>query len=200
MAKLITEASYDFEISEANNGKDMYVVGIFSTAELKNQNKRVYSRPILEREISKLQEKIKTRSLLGELDHPSEPTINSDKVAIKIQDLSWKGNSVYGKAKILDTPMGNIAKTLVKEGGYGISSRGLGTVNENGYVNEDYNMITFDLVNEPSNANSWLNGIYEGKEFTINGEETMYNSKIQEAKKVYTKHIWQVIKNIEKNL
>ena len=201
MAKLITEVSYDFEISESSNGKDMYLVGIFSTAELKNQNERIYSRSILEREVKKLQEKMEKRPLFGELDHPTSPSINSDRVAIKVEDLTWKGNNVYGKAKILDTPMGNIAKTLVKEGGYGISSRGLGTVSESGNVNEDFNMRTYDLVDEPSNSPSWLKGIYEGKDFSVDGETISNNiNQLEEAKKAYKRHIWQVIENIEKSL
>jgi hypothetical protein len=95
--------------------------------------------------------------------------VNPDKIALRTTQLEWKGNDVYGKAKILDTPMGNIAKTLVKEGAMGISSRGLGTVNDDGYVNEDFHLITWDLVTDPSNKPSWVNGIYEGQDFMIPG-------------------------------
>ena len=79
--------------------------------------------------------------------------------------LEWKGNDVYGKSKVLDTPQGAIAKILIKEGRMGISSRGLGTVAEDGNVNEDFNLITWDLVTDPSNNPSWINGIYEGQEW-----------------------------------
>ena len=203
MAKLICETSYDFQIDEANNGKDMYVVGIFSTAELENNNKRVYGRKILEREITKVQKKIDKNCLWGELGHPPNTEVNPDKIALKIENLEWKGNNVYGKAKIIDTPMGSIAKTLVREGSIGISSRGLGTVSENGYVNEDYKLLTYDLVTDPSNKGSWMNGIYEGKEFTIPGvetEEDIKEKQIKEAQTVYFKHLWQVICDIEKNI
>lgn len=202
--KLICETSYDFQLTEDSKSKNMYVVGIFSTAELKNQNERIYGRKVLEREISKLQEKVKKNCSWGELGHPSSAEINPERIALKIEDLEWKGNNVYGKAKLLSTPMGEIAKTLVKEGSMGISSRGLGTVNKNGYVNEDLHLVTYDLVTDPSNKPSWVNGIYEGKEFVIPGyedtEEELKEQQIKEAQDTYFKHIWQVIESIEKNI
>lgn len=173
MAKLITETSYDLELVESKSDKGMHIVGIFSSAEIENNNKRKYKRDILEREIKKVDEKIKKGSLWGELGHPPNPEINMERISILTKGLEWKGDHVYGKAKVLDTPMGNIARTLVKEGNIGISSRGLGTVSESGYVNEDFNLITWDLVTDPSNNPSWVNGIYEGKEWNLN-EETAY--------------------------
>jgi len=201
--KLITECSYDFQIDESKNGKDMFIVGIFSTAEMENNNKRRYSKEILERELGKVQGKIDKNCLWGELGHPPNPEVNPDKIALKIEKLEWKGNNVYGKAKLIDTPMGAIAKTLVKEGSMGISSRGLGTVSENGYVNEDFHLITYDLVTDPSNKPSWVNGIYEGAEYHIPGYETVEQIEEKEMKKAqqaYFKHIWQVIENIERKI
>lgn len=199
--KLITEISQDLEITESKS-KGLSVVGIFSSAEVENNNKRRYKKEILEREISKVNEKVNKKCLWGELGHPPNPEINPDKIAILNTVLEWKGNDVYGKAKILDTPMGQIAKTLVKEGRMGISSRGLGTVSEDGWVNEDFNLITWDLVTDPSNHPSWVNGIYEGKEW--NGEDKEIkieeNKDLTEAKKAYKRHIWQVIEKIEKSL
>lgn len=203
MAKLITETSYDFQITEDKTSKDMFIVGIFSTAEMENNNKRKYGRKILEREVNKVQEKIGKNCLWGELGHPPNPEVNPDKIALKIENLEWKGNNVYGKAKLIDTPMGQIAKTLVKEGSMGISSRGLGTVAEDGYVNEDFHLITYDLVTDPSNKPSWVNGIYEGTDFRIPDEEIIEELKedqIKKAQKEYAKHIWQVIEQIEKNM
>jgi len=167
MLKLITEMSYDVQLSEGQRSKDLYIVGIFSTAEAENNNKRKYPREILERELKKVNEKVANRYLWGELGHPPSPEINPERIAILVEGLEWKGNNVYGKAKILDTPMGKIARTLVKEGKLGISSRGLGTVNDDGYVNEDYKLICYDLVTDPSNHPSWVNGIYEGESFTV---------------------------------
>lgn len=198
--KLITETSYDFALHEGKN-KSMYISGIFSTAEMKNNNKRRYKRPILEREITKVKGKIENNCLWGELGHPPNPEINPERIAIKIEELDWKGNNVYGRAKILDTPQGKIAKTLVTEGKIGISSRGLGTVNDNGYVNEDFNLLTYDIVCDPSNKGSWMNGIYEGKEFDIvNNEEELKEQQIKEAQEQYFKKLWQVICDIEKKI
>jgi hypothetical protein len=163
--KLITELSYDLELVEGKT-KDPFIVGIYSSAELKNNNNRVYKKDILEREIQKVEEKTKNGTLWGELGHPPNPEVNPDRIAILTTELHWKGNDVYGKSKILDTPMGKIARTLVKEGKMGISSRGLGTVNEEGYVNEDYNLICWDMVTDPSNNPSWVNGIFEGQEWS----------------------------------
>jgi hypothetical protein len=197
--KLITEMSYDFELHEDKNTKDMFAVGIFSSAELKNNNKRVYKKNLLEREVEKVNEKVSKKCLWGELGHPPNPEVNPDKIAIRTTKLEWRGNDLYGKAKILDTPMGNIAKTLVKEGQMGISSRGLGTVGDDGYVNEDFHLITWDLVTDPSNNPSWVNGIYEGQEFQMVGigspNQTVVpdEAKIKEAQKVYFDYLMKTI-------
>lgn len=195
MLKLITEMSYDVQLSEGQRSKDLYIVGIFSSAEVENNNKRKYPRDILEREVDKIHEKVSNRYLWGELGHPPSPEINPERIAILVEGLEWKGNNVYGKAKILDTPMGKIARTLVKEGKLGISSRGLGTVNDDGYVNEDYKLICYDLVTDPSNHPSWVNGIYEGESFTIpdpkrepTAEEIQQLQEQEELKAARKKH------------
>lgn len=200
MAKLITESSYDVRVYEDNSDKSLKIVGIFSSAEIENGNGRKYPRKILEREINKALEKISNKSLFGELSHPSEPTINPERISHIVESLEWKNNDVYGKAKILNTPMGSIAKELIKEGKVGISSRGLGTVSE-GIVNDDFNLITWDLVLDASNPGSrYVNGIFEGKEFD-NGEVKEPNEAlIKEAKMQYKRHIWQVLENISKNI
>jgi len=162
--KLITETSYDFELVESKS-KGVHIVGIYSSANQKNNNNRIYKKDILEREVSKAQDKIGNKTLWGELGHPPNPEINPERIAILTTMLEWKGSDVFGKSKVLDTPQGAIAKTLIKEGKMGISSRGLGSVSEEGYVNEDFNLITWDMVTDPSNHPSWVNGIFEGKEF-----------------------------------
>ena len=201
-AKLITESSFDIEISESKD-KNLHIVGIFSSADVENANKRKYRKSILERETNSLVEgKVSKKCCFGELSHPVDPEIHLDRVAIMTTQLEWRGNDLYGKAKILDTPMGNIAKTLIKEGRLGISSRGLGTVAEDGYVNEDFRLITYDLVHDASNPSSkFVNGIYEGKEFEVFGIKEK-EEKITEAqaKTEFKKHIWQIIEQIEKNL
>jgi hypothetical protein len=199
MLKLITEMSYDVTLSEGSRSKDLYIVGIFSTAEAENNNKRKYPREILERELKKIHEKVSNRYLWGELGHPPSPEINPERIAILVEGLEWKGNNVYGKAKILDTPMGKIARTLVKEGKLGISSRGLGTVNDDGYVNEDYKLICYDLVTDPSNHPSWVNGIYEGETFTVpnpkkepTAEEIQQLQEQEELKAVRQRHFSKI--------
>jgi len=166
--KLITETSSVIELWESKS-KTPYMIGIFASAETKNANGRVYDKSVLEREVERfIREKVNTKSAWGELGHPDTSDINLDNIAMIIESLEWKGNDVYGKAKILDTPKGQILKTLVKEGNIGVSTRGLGTVNESGRVNDDYTLITIDAVSDASNPGSrFVNGILEGKTFTL---------------------------------
>jgi len=192
--KLITETSYDVELLE-NKNKNMYIVGIFSSAEIENNNKRKYKKGILEREVTKVEEKMKNRCLWGELSHPSNPEINPERISHLVESLEWKNNDVYGRAKILDTPMGKIARTLVKEGKLGISSRGLGTVSEDGYVNEDYRLLTWDLVTDPSNSPSWVDGILENCEFEYPKKLTL-----DKERKIYKQYLWQVLEKISKEI
>lgn len=202
--KLITEMSYDFELHEDKKSKDLYAIGIFSSAEIENNNKRVYKKNLLEREVTKVNEKVSKKCLWGELGHPPNPEVNPDKIAIRTTTLEWRGNDLYGKAKILDTPMGNIAKTLVKEGQMGISSRGLGTVGDDGYVNEDFHLITWDLVTDPSNNPSWINGIYEGTEFSIPGGTRAQNNiskdDVKKAQKYYFDHLMETLNSVGKRI
>lgn len=202
MKKLITENSWDLKIINEGSESSLKIVGIFSTAEVENDNKRRYKKETLIRETDKLQEKIDKKCAWGELSHPSSPEINPERISHIVESLEWKGSNLFGKAKILDTPMGKIAKSLIREGNIGISSRGLGTVSEDGYVNEDYKLVTYDLVVEASNpASKFINGIYEGREFDIPTEEQpITEAMIKEAKEQYKRKIWQVLKQIEKNL
>lgn len=213
MAKLITEESYEVLLEE--KGKDLYVVGIFSSAEIKNNNGRVYDKKLLEREVSEVSKKVEKKCLWGELGHPPNPEINPEKIAIKIEALEWKGNDLYGKAKVVETPMGKIAKTLIKEGSIGISSRGLGTVGEDGKVNDDFTLLTWDLVTDPSNNPSWVNGVYEGKDFSSPKEEELQKKideleaekadkdeelTLEDAQSQYFDYIKNKLDNIKKNL
>lgn len=164
--KLITEISKELVVNESKS-KGTFITGIFSSAEIKNNNGRTYKKSLLEREIKKIIPKVEKKCLWGELGHPPNPEVNPDKIAILTTMLEWKNNDVYGKSKVLDTPFGEILKTLVREGRMGISSRGLGTVGEDGYVNEDFNLLVYDAVTDPSNNPSWVKGIFEKKEFNV---------------------------------
>ena len=200
--KLITESSWDVKIYEDSADKSLKIVGIFSSAEVENANKRKYKKDLLDREVKKLvEDKISKKCAWGELSHPQSPEINPERVSHIIESLEWKGSNLFGKAKILNTPMGKIAKELIKEGNIGISSRGLGTVSEDGYVNTDFKLLTYDIVMDASNKNSrFINGILENKEFDFDEPGIVTDAMIKEAKVQYIKKIWQVISKIEKNL
>ena len=141
-------------LNEGKNGP-MRVRGVFQRADEEHNNKRIYPKALLEREITKLEESMKNRRLMGELDHPQHDSVKLSNVSHLITKLEAKGNDIIGEAEILDTPMGKVAKALI-EGGVqiGISSRGMGTLSEGSdgkrYVNEDFRLITWDLVADPS--------------------------------------------------
>lgn len=209
--KLITESSFNYEVKEGADS--LFIEGVFSTAEVMNNNGRRYPRKVLEREIAKLMECVNNKTCFGELAHPDTPELNLDRVAILTTELKWLGEDVVGKAKVLkDTPMGHIASVLIKEGKLGISSRGLGTVNESdNCVNEDFNLLRYDIVGDPSNPGSWVRGIYEGKTFSVPGEEdpivvveepivVVPSMSLEEARKEYKRHIWQVLEQIGREL
>jgi hypothetical protein len=192
--KLITETSYDIELNESKGSGDMYIVGIFSSAEQKNANGRVYKKDTLDREFKRINEEFfKTGvPLWGQLDHPTSADSSMEKVAIRTLALEWRGNDLYGKAKILtDTPNGAIAAALLKESKrIGISSRGLGEVSEDGYVkDESYKLITWDIVGNPSCSGAWVKGIYEG----YNVEDTLV-----ELSKTRNNYYKKIIKLLEK--
>ena len=175
--KLITEEIESVEIiTEEKNGKQsLYITGPFLQAEVTNRNGRCYPFSILEREVKRYNDTFITNGrALGELGHPDGPTVNLDRVSHMITSLHAEGNNFVGKAKILDTPMGNIAKSLLGEGvKLGVSSRGIGSlVEKNGvrYVADDFMLATAaDIVADPSAPDAFVNGIMEGKEWCWEG-------------------------------
>ena len=197
MALLITEQSNQVELWESKS-KEPYIVGIFATFGIKNANNRIYEEKLLKRETNKfMDEKIGNKVGWGELGHPEQSDINLANAAIITESLEWRDKDLYGKAKILDTPMGNIVKSLMKDGKIGISSRGLGTVNENGKVNDDFSLICWDVVADASNPGSrFMNGILEGKSFELESEKM---SK-EEAEELYIKHQINVINHMIKGI
>ena len=144
------------EILEESKSKGtMKIRGTFQRADEANNNKRIYSRPLLEREVIKLTEAIGERRLLGELDHPTHDAVKLSNVSHLVTGLKMQGKEVVGEAEILNTPAGKVAQALINDGvKIGISSRGMGTLSEdikgNKTVNEDFKLITFDLVADPS--------------------------------------------------
>lgn len=195
--KLITETSYSFNIREEKESKNLYIMGIFSSAEAKNRNGRYYPKSLLEREMDKLMESIKQNTCVGQLSHPETPETDLEKAAILIEELKWKDNDIMGKAKVLSTPSGAVLKSLIKDNvRVGVSSRGLGTVNEqDGKVNDDFQLLTWDIVSTPSNYGSWVNGIYEGKTFESTDVKQPNSDEIQMVLKEHEKKVWQALKN-----
>ena len=171
--KLITETIEDVKlVTEEKNGKKLlYIEGVFLQSELKNRNGRMYPFSVLDREVKRYNEEyIKSKRALGELGHPDGPTINLDRVSHRITSLRAEGNNFIGKAQILDTPMGNIAKNLLGEGvQLGVSSRGMGSiekVEDCNVVAGDFMLTTAaDIVADPSAPDAFVNGIMEGKEW-----------------------------------
>lgn len=171
--KLITESIEDIQIleEETNGKKNLYIEGVFLQADIKNRNGRIYPFSVLEREVSRYNEEhISPGRALGELGHPDGPTVNLDRVSHKIVSLKSEGSNFIGKAQILSTPMGNIAKSLLGEGvKLGVSSRGMGSLEERdgaNYVRDDFMLATAaDIVADPSAPDAFVNGIMEGKEW-----------------------------------
>jgi hypothetical protein len=147
------------EKREISNGA-LYLSGRIQTCEKKNGNGRVYPCDVLRKEITRYQTVIEDNRALGELDHPDDSVINLRNVSHLMVDVWWQGKDVMGKLKVLDTPSGRILKDLVNAGvKLGISSRGLGSVKESmgkTYVQEDFELICFDIVSEPSTPNAFI--------------------------------------------
>lgn len=175
--KLIAEyIDQDLEVvmeSADGGSKATFIEGVFAQAEGQNRNGRIYPRSVMEKAVDKyVTEQVATKRAVGELNHPSGPVVNLDKVSHIIESLSWKGNDVVGKARILNTPMGNIVKGLL-EGGVklGVSTRGMGSLEERkgvSYVKDDYILNTVDIVQDPSAPDAFVNGIMEGVEWVWN--------------------------------
>jgi len=152
-------------LNEANEdpSKPMIVQGVLQRANAKNQNGRVYPKDILEREVKKYDDSfVKERRALGELDHPDSSVVNLQNVSHNVVEMMWNGDDLVGKVEILPTPSGNILKALFKAGvKLGISSRGLGSVRKNvrenaDEVQDDFELIAFDFVSNPSTRGAFL--------------------------------------------
>ena len=176
--KLIREEieSVEFFVEQKNGKKSMYIEGVFLQADMKNRNGRVYPMETLRREVGRYSENhITSGRALGELGHPEGPTVNLDRVSHKIVSLKESGSNFIGKAKILGTPMGKIASSLIEEGvKLGVSSRGVGSLQQTkeGYsvVGEDFMLATAaDIVADPSAPDAFVSGIMEGKDWVWDG-------------------------------
>jgi hypothetical protein len=194
--KLITELSEDlqYNITEAKEDgkKDYYIEGVFMQSAVKNRNGRVYPTEILENEVTRYnKEYVAKNRAMGELNHPQGPTVNLDRVSHIIKELKSDGNNIMGKAKIMDTPMGKIAKNLIDEGAkLGVSSRGMGSLKQNkqgiNEVQKDFMLAAVDIVADPSAPNAFVNGIMEGQEWIWNNG-MLEQKQIEKYKEVIEK-------------
>ena len=176
--KLIREEieSVEFLVEQRNGKKSMYIEGIFLQGDLQNRNGRMYPINVLRKEVSRYNENhIQKGRALGELGHPDGPTVNLDRVSHKIVSLKESGSNFIGKAKILGTPMGKIATSLIEEGvKLGVSSRGIGSLKPTregvNVVGDDFMLSTAaDIVADPSAPDAFVEGIMEGKEWIWDG-------------------------------
>ena len=176
--KLITEEVSQVKFITEGKGakKKMYIEGVFLQGDLKNRNGRMYPVTTLAKEVGRYNESfIQKGRALGELGHPEGPTVNLDRVSHKITSLRQEGNNFIGKAQLLETPMGKIAKSLIAEGvTLGVSSRGIGSLKEDRdgckVVGEDFMLATAaDIVADPSAPDAFVSGIMEGKEWVWEG-------------------------------
>ena len=176
--KLITEEieSVDFIVENKGGRKQLYIEGVFLQADMKNRNGRVYPMATLRREVGRYNENhVQKGRALGELGHPEGPTVNLDRVSHKIVSLRESGSNFVGKSKILNTPMGKIASSLIEEGvKLGVSSRGVGSLKMTregvNVVGDDFMLSTAaDIVSDPSAPDAFVEGIMEGKDWVWDG-------------------------------
>jgi hypothetical protein len=176
--KLIREEieSVEFLVEQKNGKKSMYIEGVFLQGNIKNRNGRMYPMETLRKEVSRYNENhVAAGRALGELGHPDGPTVNLDRVSHKIVSLRESGDNFIGKAKILNTPMGKIASSLIEEGvKLGVSSRGIGSLKATregvNVVSDDFMLATAaDIVADPSAPDAFVEGIMEGKEWVWDG-------------------------------
>lgn len=185
--KLITEVPIIAESAyvEENGEKKLYLEGVFSTAENVNKNGRTYPLSILQKEFERYDEQhVKNFTATGELNHPASSQINPDRVSHRVTQLEREGNDFFGKALVLEEdPMGNKIRSMIKAGiKIGVSTRALGTTTKNegiDVINEDLNLICIDVVMNPSNQGSFVNGILEGIDFVMEESGIIVPHKVE---------------------
>lgn len=169
------------EINEATGKKALYVSGPMLVAEQLNKNKRMYPGHIMEREVNRyIEDRIKTRTAWGELGHPNGPKVNEDRISHIVRELHREGNTYIGKAKVTDTPMGDIARGLIADGAIGASSRGLGSLKEDAklggsIVQDDFRLaVAMDFVTDPSGPGCFVQGIMENVQYWYDAAKGTY--------------------------
>ncbi len=211
MARLLSEIfeSDDLKLLTEGEGREkkFKISGPFLQADTRNRNGRVYPKPLLQLQTDKYQEKIQKRRSYGELDHPPTPTVQLKYASHIITELEWRDEICFGVAEILDTPMGEIAKSILKAGAQlAVSSRGVGSLN-NGIVGEDYKFLAVDIVSDPSAPSAFVEGILEGREYIIDGDtvveqaiESMKRGIDKNGSKVALKETMKFLSAVKKRL
>lgn len=186
----VTDVKYTQTLDEASGKKSMYIEGIFLQGGIKNRNGRLYPVEVLAREVGRYNEEyVKKGRAFGELGHPNGPQINLDRISHMHKELRQEGNNFVGKAKLMDTPCGNIAKNLISEGAsLGVSSRGMGSVKPNkegiNEVQADFHLATAaDIVVDPSAPDAWVQGIFEGKSWTWDDKKGVWVEELVDETK-----------------
>jgi len=195
------QANIVTETIEEGNGKSLYMKGIFIEGDVRNQNNRIYTKEEIHTAVKAINEKIKGGySVLGEADHPDDLNINLDRVSHMITEMDTDGANGIGKLKLLPTPMGNICKTLIESGCHlGVSSRGSGNVNDSGIV-KDFEIITVDIVANPSAPSAYPDPIYERVMNHKRGNVLMDVAEATRHDKGAQRYLQEEVTNFIKNL
>ena len=195
------QANIVTETVDEGNGKSLYMKGIFIEGDVRNQNNRIYTKDEIHKAVKAINEKIKGGySVLGEADHPDDLNINLDRVSHMITEMDTDGANGVGKLKLLPTPMGNICKTLIESGCHlGVSSRGSGNVNDNGIV-KDFEIITVDIVANPSAPSAYPDPIYERIMNHNRGNVLMDVAEATRHDKGAQRYLQEEVTNFIKNL
>ena len=169
-------------VENKEGGKDYFLEGIFLQGNKENKNNRNYPVATLEKAVNEFNtEYVSKKRGFGELGHPAGPQINLERVSHMITDIRKDGDNFIGRAKVMDTPYGNIVKNFIKEGCLlGVSSRGLGSVNDKNTVQDDYKLATVDIVADPSAPDAFVEGIMESHEWYV--ENGIY--KVREIEEI----------------
>jgi len=173
------QAQWVAESVDGKNGKkNLFLTGCFIQGDIRNQNGRIYSKGEITGAVGSITEQILSgESVIGECDHPEELTVGLDRVSHMITEMKMDGADGIGKLKILSTPCGNIVQTLIEEGvRLGVSSRGSGNVDDNGYVS-DFEIVTVDIVAKPSAPGAYPEAMYEGMQYAAVYEALGYKAR-----------------------
>jgi len=211
LCNFLVECSNNIEVltEQTEHGKQLYISGIFAQAEKKNGNGRIYEQAIMESAVQKYNEQyVQKNRALGELNHPERPFPDPAEAAIRITEMSMRGNDVYGKALVLNTPKGQIIKGLL-EGGFalGVSTRGLGSLKEkNGakYVQSDFMMTAVDAVDNPSAPDAYVKGIMESTKWALNESTGVWTPVMAEDEseqineQLFLEKFEQILKELKK--